>query len=274
LVVDDNATNRRILQEMLLAWQMNPELTESGPEALKILERASTKGTPFSLILLDAQMPGMDGFSVVERIQQDAHLAKLVVIMLTSGGFRGDAARCRELGIQGYLTKPIRRSDLLEAIHVVLGSQTGGEPSASLVTLHSLRESRGRLRILLAEDNRINQVLAVRLLEKRGHEVAVVGNGEEALAALDIQAFDLILMDVQMPEMDGFQATAAIRKGEMKTGKHIPIIAMTAHAMAGDKERCLEAGMDEYLTKPIRPEQLSDVLKRYSLATSTEKVLL
>src|SRR6266404_4090237 len=274
LVVDDNATNRRILQEMLLAWQMNPELTESGPEALKILERANTERTPFSVILLDAQMPGMDGFSVVERIKQDTRLAKSAVIMLTSGGFRGDAARCRELGIKGYLTKPIKRSDLLEAINVVLGSQTGAEASASLVTLHSLRESRGRLRILLAEDNRVNQVLAVRLLEKRGHEVVVARNGEEALEALDKQAFDLVLMDVQMPERDGLQATMAIRKGEMKTGKHIPIIAMTAHAMAGDKERCLEAGMDDYLTKPIRPEQLGDVLKRYSLATATEKVLL
>ena len=274
LVVDDNATNRRILQEMLLAWQMNPELTESGPEALKILERANTERTPFSVILLDAQMPGMDGFSVVERIKQDTRLAKSAVIMLTSGGFRGDAARCRELGIKGYLTKPIKRSDLLEAINVVLGSQTGAEASASLVTLHSLRESRGRLRILLAEDNRVNQVLAVRLLEKRGHEVVVARNGEEALEALDKQAFDLILMDVQMPEMDGLQATVVIRKGEMKTGKHIPIIAMTAHAMAGDKERCLEAGMDDYLTKPIRPEQLGDVLTRYSLATATEKVLL
>src|SRR6202163_1157953 len=147
LVVDDNATNRRILQEMLLTWQMNPVLTESGPEALKILEQADTERIPFSLILLDAQMPGMDGLRVVERIKQDARLAKSVVIMLTSAGFRGDAARCRELGIQGYLTKPIKRSDLLEAINVVLGLQAEAEVSPSLVTLHSLRESRGRLKI-------------------------------------------------------------------------------------------------------------------------------
>jgi two-component system, sensor histidine kinase and response regulator len=268
LVVDDNATNRRILQEMLLAWQMNPELTESGPEALTILELAAAEGTPFSLILLDAQMPDMDGFSVVERIKQNPRLSKSVVIMLTSAGFRGDAARCRELGIQGYLTKPIKRSDLLEAINAVLGSQTEAEASPSLVTLHSLRENRGRMRILLAEDNRVNQVLAVRLLEKRGHEVTVAENGEEALEALDRQVFDLVLMDVQMPEMDGLQATVAIRRGEMKSGKHIPIIAMTAHAMAGDKERCLEAGMDEYMTKPILPDLLVDILKRYSLVTS------
>jgi CheY-like chemotaxis protein len=213
-------------------------------------------------------MPDMDGFSVVERIKQNPRLSKSVVIMLTSAGFRGDAARCRELGIQGYLTKPIKRSDLLEAINAVLGSQTEAEASPSLVTLHSLRENRGRMRILLAEDNRVNQVLAVRLLEKRGHEVTVAENGEEALEALDRQVFDLVLMDVQMPEMDGLQATVAIRRGEMKSGKHIPIIAMTAHAMAGDKERCLEAGMDEYMTKPILPDLLVDILKRYSLVTS------
>jgi CheY-like chemotaxis protein/anti-sigma regulatory factor (Ser/Thr protein kinase) len=272
LVVDDNATNRRILQEVLLTWQMNPTLTESGPEALTILERASAGGTPFSLILVDTQMPGMDGFSFVERIKQDARLANSVVIMLTSAGFRGDAARCRELGIRGYLTKPTKRSDLLEAIKAVLGSQTGPHTSPPVVTVHSLRESRGRLKILLAEDNCVNQVFAVRLLAKRGHEVTVAGSGVEALEALDQQVFDVVLMDVQMPEMDGLEATAAIRKGEIKSGKHIPIIAMTAHAMAGDRERCLEGGMDDYITKPIRVELLLDALKRCSLLTVTEIV--
>jgi two-component system, sensor histidine kinase and response regulator len=272
LVVDDNATNRRILQEMLLAWQMNPTLTESGHEALTILKQAYTDGRPFSLILLDAQMPGLDGFSLVKIIKEDARLANSFVIMLTSAGFRGDAARCRELGINGYLTKPNKRSDLLEAIRAVLGSPAGTETSPSVVTLHSLRESRTRLKILLAEDNRVNQALAVRLLEKRGYHVVVAGNGKAALEALETQEFDLILMDVQMPKMDGLQATAAIRESEIKNGKHIPIIAMTAHAMAGDKERCLAAGMDDYITKPIRPEQLVDMIERYSLAPSTEKV--
>jgi CheY-like chemotaxis protein len=247
---------------------MKPTAVESGRLALQALAQAKLSGDAFQLVLLDAQMPDMDGFRVVEKIKQDARLAKSVVIMLTSAGFRGDAARCRELGIQGYLTKPIKRSDLLEAIKVVLGSQAGAGANPSVVTVHSLRESRGRLKILLAEDNRVNQVLAVRLLEKRGHEVTVAKNGEEALEALDRQVFDLVLMDVQMPEMDGIQATAAIRKGEVNSGKHIPIIAMTAHAMAGDKERCLEAGMDEYITKPIRPEQLVEVLERFSLVTS------
>jgi CheY-like chemotaxis protein len=216
----------------------------------------------------------MDGFGVVERIKQDAKLSKLVVIMLTSGGFRGDGAKCREMGIQGYLTKPIKRADLLEGIKAALGSPTAPESSHSLITSHSLRENRGRLRILLAEDNPVNQALAVRLLEKRGHVVVVAKNGGEALDALDKQKFDLVLMDVQMPEMDGLQATAAIRKGEMMSGKHIPIIAMTAHAMAGDKERCLDSGMDDYITKPIRPEQMDDVLKRYSLVSSPENVVL
>jgi CheY-like chemotaxis protein len=274
LVVDDNATNRNILREMLLAWEMKPVSVESGQDALTTLERANTEGNPFSLILLDAQMPGMDGFGVVERIKQDAKLAKSVVIMLTSGGFRGDGAKCREMGIQGYLTKPIKRSVLLEGIKAALGSPTAPESSPSLVTSHSLRENRGRLKILLAEDNRVNQTLAVRLLEKRGHVVAVAKNGAEALKALSEQEFDLVLMDVQMPEMDGLQATEAIRKGEMKSGKHIPIVAMTAHAMAGDKERCLDAGMDDYITKPIRPEQMDDVLDRYSLVASPENAVL
>jgi signal transduction histidine kinase/DNA-binding response OmpR family regulator len=261
LIVDDNATNRRILQEMVLVWQMKPTLTEGGPEALTLLERANTRGTPFALILMDAQMPGMDGFSVVERIKQDARLATSVVIMLTSAGLRGDAARCRELGIKAYLTKPIKRSDLLQAIKVVLVSHAVTQENPSVVTIHSLREGRGRLKILLVEDNRVNQVVAIRLLEKRGHQVAVAGNGKAALEALEKQTPDLVLMDVQMPEMDGFEATAAIREGESKSGIHIPIIAMTAHAMAGDKERCLEAGMDGYVSKPLRVEDLFSTIE-------------
>jgi two-component system, sensor histidine kinase and response regulator len=256
LIVDDNTTNRRTLQEMVLFWQMKPTLAEDGPEALSILEGANARGTPFALILLDAQMPGMDGFSVAESVAQDKGLIESVIIMLTSAGLRGDAARCRKMGIKAYLTKPIKRSDLLQAIKVVLGSKTVADENPAVVTIHSLRESRGRLRILLVEDNRVNQVLAVRLLEKRGHEVAVAGNGRAALEALENQTPDLVLMDVQMPEMDGLQATAAIRQGELKNGKHIPIIAMTAHAMTGDKERCLQAGMDGYLSKPLRTEDL------------------
>ncbi len=273
LVVDDNATNRRIFEEILLAWHMRPTLAESGPEALAILERASAEQNPFPLMLLDVQMPEMDGFTVVEKIKQDARLPAPDVILLTSAGYRGDGARCRELGVKGYLTKPVKRSDLLDAINAVVGSKSRVEANSTLVTVHSLREDRGRLRILLVEDNRTNQVLAMRLLEKRGHEVAVAGNGVEALETLETQTFDLVLMDVQMPGMDGLQATQAIRKDERKSGKHIPIIAMTAHAMVGDMERCLEAGMDDYITKPIRPQQLVEIMERYAFAAPTEKVL-
>jgi signal transduction histidine kinase/DNA-binding response OmpR family regulator len=255
LIMDDNATNRRILQEMALVWHMKPTLADSGPETLAVLERAKIQGTPFRLILLDAQVPGMDGFRVAESIQQNALAAESVIIMLTSAGLRGDAARCRHLGIQAYLTKPIKRSDLLQAIRVVLGAQAVTK-NPSTVTIHSLRESQRRLRILLVEDNRVNQTLACRLLEKRGHEVVTAGNGRAALEVLENLTPDLVLMDIQMPEMNGLQATALIRQKELKTGKHVPIVAMTAHAMAGDKERCLAAGMDGYITKPLHIEGL------------------
>jgi two-component system, sensor histidine kinase and response regulator len=259
LVVDDSLTNRRILQEMLLGWQMNPVLAEGGPEALRALQQAVGRGTPFSLILLDAQMPQMDGFSVAEQVTRNALLAGPVIILLTSAGLRGDAARCRELGIGAYLSKPIKRSDLLAAIRMALGAQNQSQENPALVTVHSLRETRGRLNILLAEDNLINQKVAVRLLEKRGHTVVVAETGQQALGMLELpalQPFDLVLMDVQMPEMDGLQTTAAIREREMISGKHIPIIAMTAHAMVGDKERCLAAGMDGYTSKPLQIQEL------------------
>ena len=262
LIVDDNSTNRRILQEMVLAWQMKPTLSEGGPEALTVLERAEIKGTPFALILLDAQMPGMDGFSVAEMIKQDVRLSRSAIIMLTSAGLRGDAARCRELGIKAYLTKPIKRSDLLQAIKVILGAEAAVEKNPAVVTVHSLRESRTRLSILLVEDNRVNQAVATQFLENRGHTVKVAGNGRVALEVLETQSFDLVMMDVQMPEMDGLQATTLIREMELKSGKHVPIIAMTAHAMTGDKERCLAAGMDGYISKPIRAEDLFSTIER------------
>jgi two-component system sensor histidine kinase/response regulator len=171
--------------------------------------------------------------------------------MLTSAGIRGDAERCRELGINAYLAKPVRRSELLEAIKMALGSHQRSEKSAPVITRHLLRESRKRLKILLAEDNAVNQMLAVRLLEKRGHAVTVAQTGTLAVKAHETQPFDLVLMDVQMPEMDGLEATIAIRQREKKSGKHVPIIAMTAHAMVGDRELCLKAGMDGYVTKPL-----------------------
>jgi CheY-like chemotaxis protein len=221
-----------------------------------MLEEARSKGQPFRLVLLDAQMPEVDGFWVAEKIKKEPDLAGAVIVMLTSAGLRGDAARCRELGIRAYLPKPIRRADLLEAIRMVLGPTVRPPESKSLVTVHTLREQRARLRILLAEDNAVNQKLAARLLEKRGHAVTVAGTGRTALESLEKQPFDLVLMDVQMPEMDGLEATVAIRELEKASGQHIPIIAMTANAMKGDRERCLAAGMDAYLSKPIQVKEL------------------
>ncbi|MGB6678782.1 MAG: response regulator [Terriglobales bacterium] len=256
LIVDDSATNRCILKEMLLGWQMRPVETGSGRSAMDALKRAVADGAAFSLVLLDAQMPEVDGFQVVEEMRQDPQLSGATVVMLTSAGLRGDAARCRELGIQAYLPKPIKRSDLLEAIQSVLSSPGRTKQTSGLVTVHSLRESRRHLQILLAEDNRVNQLLATRLLEKAGHAVVLAETGAAALEALEKRSFDLVLMDVQMPEMDGLEATASVRLREQSTGKHIPIIAMTAHAMVGDKDRCLQAGMDAYISKPLSVKDL------------------
>jgi CheY-like chemotaxis protein len=268
LVVDDNQTNRSLLGEMLRRWGMRPKLAAGGDEALPMLQEADRSGAGFALLLVDVQMPEMDGFTLVERIRQQVDLRQMTIMMLTSAGQRGDAARCRELGIAAYLVKPIAQSQLLDAILNVLGRKAqaaeaagvgvGGEEAQEvpLVTRHSLREAHQSLHILLAEDNVVNQVLACRLLEKHGHSVVVAGNGRKALEALDKQKFDLVVMDVSMPEMDGFEAVAAIRTREEKTGSHIPIIAMTAHAMKGDCERCLAAGMDAYISKPIQPNEL------------------
>ncbi len=263
LVVDDNATNRRILQEMLTSWGMKPTVVEGGREALETLEQARQAGTPFSLVLLDAMMPGMDGFTLAERIGQNSELMGSTLMMLSSANRREDAARCRQLGVATYLTKPVKQSTLLDAIMTTLGTSASleGLPEMLEHSPHREPEGRQRLRLLLAEDNAVNQRLAVGLLKKRGHQVTVVGNGREALAALDgPRRFDAVLMDVQMPEMDGLEATAAIRAREAETGVHTPIIAMTAHALKGDRERCLEAGMDHYVSKPLRPRDLDEVL--------------
>lgn len=256
LIVDDSAINRRILKEMVLGWHMRPVETDNGRSALAMLQKAAAEGTAFSLVLLDAQMPDVDGFRVAEQIKQDPQLAPAALIMLTSAGLRGDAARCRELGIKAYLPKPIKRSDFLEAIKTVLNSPGQTNHAPGLVTLHSLREGRPHLKILLAEDNRVNQVLAIRLLEKRGYNVVLAETGRAVLEALKNDSFDLVLMDVQMPEMDGLEATACLREQEKGTGKHIPIIAMTANAMVGDKEHCLRAGMDAYVSKPLSVKDL------------------
>ena len=231
LVVDDSATNRRILKESLTNWGMIPTLAEGGSSALATLEKAKQDGQPFPLVVTDAHMPDMDGFGLAERIRRNPELAGATIMMQTSGGQRGDAARWRELGMAAYLTKPISQSELMDPIMTALGSRTLDVGKSPLVTRHLIRESGRHLRILLAEDNVLSQQSAIRSLERRGHSVEVAGNGREALAALErtsFRGFELVLMDVQMPDMDGFEASAVIREREKTTGNHLLILAMTA----------------------------------------------
>jgi PAS domain S-box-containing protein len=271
LVVDDNATNRHTLEAALERWQMRPVLADGGRAAIAAMQAGRSSGRAFPLVLIDAQMPDLDGFAVADAIKKDPALAGATILMLTSAGLRGDAARCRELGISAYLVKPISQPELLEAILMVHGVPPVDRADRPVVTRHSLRESRRQLRVLLAEDNKVNQLVASRVLEKRGHSVVIAGTGREAIAALDGPglAFDLILMDVQMPDMDGFEATAIIREREKLSGGHLPIVAMTAHAMKGDEERCLAAGMDGYVSKPIQTVQLFETIARIVAATET-----
>jgi two-component system, sensor histidine kinase and response regulator len=261
LVVDDNASNRRFLEEVLTRWGMRPALVDSGKEALESLRRAGDSGQPFPLVLTDAQMPGMDGFKLADLIRQNSQTSGTPIVMLASGGQPGDAARCRESGISAYLAKPVRQAELREAISQVLSPESR-QNKTTLVTRHSLREGKAAaLRILLAEDNVVNQTLAKRLLEKHGHTVVVTGSGREALAAVEQESFDLVLMDVHMPDMDGLEATSAIREKERVTRTHLPIIAMTACAMKGDRDRCLQAGMDGYVSKPIHAQELLEAIE-------------
>jgi signal transduction histidine kinase/DNA-binding response OmpR family regulator len=261
LVVDDNATNREILLKVLENWRLRPTAVESAAEAIRVLGEGTKIGSTFPLILLDAQMPEVDGFALAEAIKRNPDWKASIVMMLSSAGQHGDAVRCRELGVAAYLTKPIRVGELLNAILAALDTRPqDNDPEPLLVTRHSVRESRPGMHILLVEDNEVNQLVALCLLEKQGHTVKVAPNGRKAMEALEQETYDLILMDVQMPEMNGWEATEAIRKKEKITGGHIPIVAMTAHAMKGDEEQCMAAGMDKYLTKPIRDLQLRALL--------------
>jgi signal transduction histidine kinase/CheY-like chemotaxis protein len=265
IIVDDNATNRLILEEAVSDWQMRPTCVEKGSSALETLRRAAELGKPFALVLLDAVMPEMDGFEVARRCKAELTLAGTTIIMLSSADSDGDTARCREMGIAHYLRKPVSTSELHDAVVAALGRAPAQVRPKRACTKNN-SESAQRLNILLAEDNVVNQRVAVSMLEKRGHAVQAVVNGKEVLEALACERFDLVLMDVQMPEMDGLEATVAIRQKEQDTGRHIPIIAMTAHAMKGDRERCLESGMDDYLSKPVERNALNTVLKRWGSA--------
>jgi two-component system sensor histidine kinase/response regulator len=264
LVVDDNATNRRILEEVLQRWEMRPTAVDSGWLAFKALEGAQARGEPFNLVLLDCQMPEMDGFTVAERIRQNLTLTQPVMIMISSCTRKGDSVRAREVGIVCHLNKPLKQSELRNAICRSLGVQSAAPvtPAAAEPARIEIEKATRPLHVLLAEDNIVNQKLAVRLLQRRGHTVTIATDGREVLELLDRETFDLILMDVQMPNMSGFECAGAIRRVEKLNGRHLPIIAMTAHAMAGDRERCLEAGMDDYVCKPVNPTALFEAIDR------------
>jgi CheY-like chemotaxis protein len=260
LIVDGNPASRTAMVEMLRAKGMRPLAVDSGEAAIALLDQARAGGFPFPLAILDYQTPGMDGFTLASLIRALPDLRDTRLFLLTSVGQRGDAARCQEIGIEAYLMKPVKQSDLVGAIARSLGGPVA--PGAAPLTRHSLNESRPKLRVLLAEDNAVNRKLAIRLLEKQGHTVTVACDGREAVAAVENGEFDVVLMDVQMPIMSGLDATAAIRALEQDTGRHLPIVAMTAHAMKGDEERCLEAGMDGYVTKPIQPSRMMEAIVR------------
>jgi CheY-like chemotaxis protein len=294
LIVDDNKTNRGILEHMTRGWGMHPVAVEDGEAALAMLREQRTAGPPFQLVLLDLYMPGLDGFDVAERIRRDPSLAGATIMMLTSGQGLSDADRCRELGVSAFLLKPIRQAELRAAVSRVLRTastslaplalltsqplgdtpQTSAPAAASpqqlLLPTRALPLADGRLRILLAEDNEVNQLLALHTLRRHGHVVVMAQDGEEAVDAFTRESFDLILMDVQMPVMGGFDATRRIREmeaagvtpGEAERPGRVPIIAMTAYAMKGDRESCLDAGMDDYIAKPIKMRELLTTINR------------
>jgi len=266
LVVDDNETNRRILRDMLGAEGVAVHEAARADAGLTALRRAAAAGTPFDIAILDAQMPDQDGFELAAAVRADPDLVATKLLILTSAGQRGDGERCRQMGIQAYLTKPIARADLIEAVGTVLVEAPPAGAAPALITRHSIAESRHTLRILLAEDNVVNQQVATAMLVKRGHQVDVVGNGREAVDAVGARDYDLVLMDIQMPEMDGFTATEAIRA--LPRGRTLPIIALTAHALSGERERCLERGMTGYLAKPFKAHDLFAVIERRTAATA------
>jgi signal transduction histidine kinase/CheY-like chemotaxis protein len=262
LVVDDNETNRIMLENMLTSWRMCPSIATDGRTAYAAMKDAVAAGSPFALVLLDALMPDADGFTVAELIQNDPQLSGVIIMMLSSADRISDAARCRTLGVACSLSKPISQSELFDAMRTALSAAPRSTSAAPRTGDSDVGFGHRPLRILLAEDNVVNQRVAVKTLEKRGHFVALACDGRAAVNALKRESFDLVLMDIQMPEMDGFEATAAIRDSERSSGKHIPIVALTAHAMKGDQERCLAAGMDAYVSKPLRVTDLFEAIHR------------
>jgi CheY-like chemotaxis protein/HPt (histidine-containing phosphotransfer) domain-containing protein len=277
LVVDDHPSNRLLLMTLLKAWGCYCEEAEDGKTALVKLYEARYRKEPFQIALLDMAMPEMDGEALAAQIKADRAIKDILLIMITSLGLRGDAARYRRLGFDGYLTKPVRQAHLRECMATVLGraERTGAPATESLITRHTLAEAhRVQPRILVAEDNPTNQFVALSILKKMGYRAEAVANGVEAVRTLQEIPYDLVLMDCQMPEMDGYEAARRIRAAESKViNRHIPIIAMTAHALKGDREKCLEAGMDDYLPKPVQPKQVAEVLERWLKKKDAEENL-
>ncbi len=275
LIVDDNAANRMILKNTVSCWGLLPREAEDGKSALREMEKALKNADPYRLLLLDVQMPGMDGFEVSQLIKKNPLLSEIKIILLTSAGRRGDGARCKKLGISGYLTKPIKQAELFKIIMSVLVERTADDilTESRFITRHTIREEwpKQTLKILLAEDNLINQKFTIKLLENMGHSALPAKNGQEALNVLENHPVDLVLMDVQMPDMDGFEATGIIREREKSSGAHLPIIAMTAYALKGDREKCLEAGMDAYISKPIKIPELIEVIRQAALEKVDQK---
>jgi two-component system, sensor histidine kinase and response regulator len=258
LVIDDHEINRRVLEETLRFWGLEPTIASGATEALAAIEDGVRTRAPFRLVLCDVQMPGMDGFTLVRQAQARFALDGSTVVMLTSGSRPDDLERCRELRVAAHLTKPVRQAELLRTIQNVVAQES--KPDAAAARMPAAAPVQCSLRILVAEDNVVNQKLASALLSRRGHETVIACSGREAFDAWRRGGFDAIFMDVQMPEIDGFEATAMIRESECGTGHHIPIIAMTAHAMSGDRDRCIAAGMDDYVTKPISVKEIDRVL--------------
>jgi signal transduction histidine kinase len=263
LVVDDNLTNRRIFEEMLKNWKMAPTTVANAMTGLAELSRQTADGSPYDLVLLDCMMPDMDGFAFAERVRDSSKLRGTPMIMLSSAAHAGHADKCQELEIARYLTKPVIQSELLNTVMDAIGEEVV-EDILSRTAADQPAVAAGGLSILLVEDGLVNQRVAIGLLEMKGHHVVLAANGVEAVAAHAQQHFDLVLMDIHMPEMDGFEATAAIREREKQTAEHIPIIAMTAAAMKGDREQCLESGMDDYIAKPLSAVDVYEAIERFA----------
>src|SRR5260370_27841183 len=266
LIVDDNASNRRILSHQLNSWGVGHDAAESGIRALEFVKAGASEGRNYDLVILDFLMPGMDGFELAEAINADPDISPVRLVLLTSAGERGDGARAMNSGIAAYLSKPLRQSQLFDCLIAVMSESVNRQESgpSTLVTKHNLKEKKtmSHKLILLAEDNIVNQKVAIRQLQKLGYRCDAVANGREAIEALNRIPYDLVLMDCQMPEMDGYEATSEIRRTEVEP-KHTTIVAMTSHALEGDREKCIAAGMDDYISKPVKPEELTRVLNAF-----------